>query len=228
MPSIKGRSVQERLEALRQLIALPQENPQAVGVGIAIIVLVAIVLVLLLIAIALPGRRQDSVEERDEIPRELDFFRRLVARQHLAKRWESALLSSSILLIGLTVSAVMWYTATSTNTYCAKTCHAMAKPAAEWRLSAHKKVECVRCHEGPAWVSLPRALVSRSRSLYYEITETSATPRPVPGETCLQCHEGLGVREIVGRNGAIFTHDMVISDERTCKTCHGAQGHVAP
>ncbi len=223
--------MQDRLDALRELIRLPQQNPQAVGVAIAIVVLLAIVLVLLLIAIALPGRRAKTPvpePEPEEASADLGFLARLAHRRRLAKRWESILVTLTILAIGLLAAGATWYHTTSSNEYCTRTCHAMSKPADNWRFSSHAEIDCVRCHEGPPWVSMPTALVARSRSLYYELTETSATPRPVPEEACLQCHEGLKTQTIVGRNGGLFTHGMVMSRERTCKTCHGAQGHVIP
>ena len=193
-----------RLSALRRLLADPAANATLLAVGVAVIVTFVLLVTSLLIAAALPPT-----------PR-----RASTRTTHKAR-----LVSWLIIVSGIIAASVLWYDGTSSDTYCARTCHTMTPAAASWNESAHANVACVRCHERQGVKSIPYNLAVRTRCLMLEITRSDAKRLGVPEQRCLDCHTGLGTARIEGRDGEVFTHAEVWTN-RSCESCHGVQGHV--
>ncbi len=205
-----------RMQALRTLIQDPSSNFAATGAAIAVVVVFVIVLALILIAFALPGRSPATTEQSS------------AARRRKMPRWLATLGGTAVLVVGVLAALAWWYQATSTPTYCTRTCHAMAAPTQTWTTSAHAQVPCVRCHEGKPWESMPAAIAQRSYSLYLEVTGSNAKRQPVPMANCLNCHVGLLDEQLTGRNGEPFAHRELLGDYPDCTACHGKQGHEPP
>jgi hypothetical protein len=197
-------------EALKALIAEPSSNFAALGTAIAIVVLAVVIVLLALIAFALPSARPAAK----------------AAPRRKTPAWIITLVGVGVFLVGTCIALTVWYEATSPAAYCTTTCHAMAAPTATWNESPHRDVACIACHEGPKWKTMPRGIVSRGRSLYYQLSGSKAGRTSVPAENCLACHTGLLDRRLTARNGQGFFHRQLLDGTRTCPTCHGAQGHT--
>lgn len=178
-----------------------------------IVVLFVIVLVLVLIAFALP---RSSARPH--------AHSRLAARLRLP-RWLTLSIVAGLALAGAAGSVALWYHGTSANEYCTQTCHAMAVPAETWMLSAHSEVSCVRCHEGRPWESFGRGLTMRTHSLYLELTGAPPRGDRVPPDNCMSCHANVIEKPLEARNGEIFLHGEVLTEDPGCTRCHGPQGH---
>ncbi len=210
----------ERIEALRALLQDPSSNFAATGTAISILVLLAVIFVLLLIAYALPTR--EDIEDHIERATTGTVSKRRMPR------WLAALFGVALAALVLLGATAFWYQSTSTNEYCAQTCHAMAGPAEKWAISSHAGVSCIRCHEGVQWQSFGAGVEGRARSLYYQLTGRKAQGRGVPAKNCLSCHIGLLDAQLTARNGEPFTHAALLKEDTSCTSCHGPQGHVLP
>lgn len=197
------------LDILKRIAEDPSRNTAAIAAGISIIVLLVVLVVLLLIAFALPAKaRAVPAKPKRRLP-----------------RWAIVLITGPLAVIGLSAAVALWYQGTSTNEYCTRTCHAMALPAESWSSSLHSDIDCVRCHEGPKWKTLPQALVSRSHSLFLELTGTPAQGDHVSPDVCMSCHANVIEKPLVARNGEQFLHGEALTIDPGCTRCHGAQGH---
>lgn len=204
--------MQKWAESIQRLFEDPSRNASAVTAAVAIVVILVLIIVLILIAFAMPGTaRSDTAGTAG--PR-----RRL-------PRWAAV---SVGLALGLTIASAaitLWYAGTSTNQYCTRTCHSMAGPAESWSLSAHSDIECIRCHEGRRWSSMPRGVASRAYSLYLELSDAAPRGTRVPASRCLECHSHTVASALTARNGETFLHETALAEDPDCARCHGAQGH---
>lgn len=204
--------MQNWTESIQRLFEDPSRNASAVTAAVAIVVVVVLIIVLILVAFAMPNAaRTDSpgaVRPRRRLP-----------------RWAALSIG---LGLGLTISAAavaLWYAGTSSNEYCTKTCHSMAAPAESWTLSAHSDIDCIRCHEGRRWSTMPRGVASRAYSLYLEVSGDTPRGSRVPPSRCLECHSHTVSKPLTARNGETFLHETSLDDDADCARCHGAQGH---
>lgn len=203
--------MQVNLSAIRTIFVDPSSNYTAVAVAIAAIVTLVLLVAVSLIAIALPSRKADGEPAGDESPR-----RRLGCAGWIAV--------ASIALLGVLGGTAIWYRSTSSDRYCAKSCHAMAKPAASWAKSPHDGVSCIRCHEIAGPKGVPINIVYRASDLWAETLHRKSLHRSVPADNCLECHSTLLDAVLSARNGEPFKHRDLVG--RSCTECHGKQGHV--
>lgn len=208
----------DRLEALGRLFADPTGNTAALATAIAIVVLLVLVVVLVLLAFALPGVSQPAAPG--------EAAEQVRARRSAALR--ARLVALAIVFVASMAALAVWYQTTSSVRYCTRVCHQMAEPAATWRASAHASVSCTRCHEGRPWLSFGNGVVGRSRSLFLYLTGTEGGRGTVPPALCLDCHEGLLDRRVTALNGETYVHRDDYDAGRTCRECHGEQGHTEP
>lgn len=134
----------------------------------------------------------------------------------------------AVFLIGLFSTFAITYDITSTNQYCGSTCHAMDDAANAWERSSHANVDCVRCHEGPKWQSMPQAIVLRLHDLSRQFGYNDFRDLRVPASNCLNCHDRVMDLSLEGRNGELFTHRQVVTPHTRCNDCHGSEGHIIP
>lgn len=209
----------ERIDALRELLANPTSNPAALGAAVAIAVLIVVVIALILIVVALPDRRrQEDDDESGALP----------PRRMVATPFVNALAAWILAVVTLAVGVVIFYESSSSNEYCARTCHAMAKPAATYEASAHRDIPCIRCHEGRKWQSFWTGLSSRFHSIYLNYSDARPTGATVPEGRCLECHSAAMSIELTARNGEPFRHRELPGNGQGCRRCHGEQGHEVP
>ncbi len=206
------------LKTLRALAEDPAGNATALGVALAIVVVFVTLIVLTLIGFALP----EESKQTTSAPRPESMIRRRLGK------WTAILVTGPLATLAVAAAVALWYEQTSTNTYCARTCHAMAEPAQTWELSAHADVACIRCHEGRKWESFFSGVRSRMRSLRYQVTGTPGTKEPLPPERCMSCHANVMEKPLRARNGETFLHGEALTEDPACVRCHGAQGHVPP
>jgi len=201
-----------KLSALRELLRDPSANYTAVAVAIAALVTFILVVVLALIALVMPARRSLRANETDTA----------ASRLGLA----GTLLLSLIVLLGIAGAAGLWYQQTSTDVFCAQTCHSMQKPALSWARSPHATVSCIRCHEDSGLANVPRNAAYRLFFVYRQYVSTGpVVPLAVPASRCLSCHNDLLDAKLIARNGDPFTHRDVLADGSSCRSCHRSQGH---
>lgn len=130
-------------------------------------------------------------------------------------------------LLGLTLaSAATLYVSTSANEYCTSVCHSMAEPSSTWKDSLHKDIACVRCHEGRVGLTAPAGMSSRARSIYLAATGSEVNGRPVPSSRCLECHQSVVEKTIVGPDLVRMSHKEVVEAGSDCTDCHDGQGHT--
>lgn len=203
------------LSRLSALFGNPASDPTAMAILVLIVAVALLFVAFIVIAITLP-RPQESEEDK----------RRLHARtRRLAA---GCAVTLAIVTVGLVGASALWYPATSTNSYCTRTCHAMAAASDTWSTSAHNRVTCIRCHEGTGWRAVPTGLVLRISCLVSQGTKAPTRRGPVPQSRCLECHGNLLDITMQARNGELFTHRAVLARGESCTSCHGTQGHVPP
>ncbi len=113
------------------------------------------------------------------------------------------------------------------STFCS-TCHYMQPYVEEWKASAHKNVECIKCH--------PAQSTAMFAQFVKYITHTY-NPRPrafVSDKACLGCHKGIAKSKAVKFMAVSFPHQPHLTADRRgirlrCASCHGSSqraGHV--
>ena len=221
-----------KLAALRALLRDPSSNYTAVAVAIGALVTLGLVIVLVLIATILPGRRQkelDSPLSAQPEPSASDDAHPDAGRVPAgSRRWLScagALLVGAIVTAGAIGAGALWYRGTSTDAYCAATCHAMSKAVLSWRNSPHSAVPCVRCHESASPRAIPQNAAMRLYFVYLQFTGAPARSDIVPPTRCITCHTSVLDAKLIARNGEPFTHREALVATPSCGTCHGPQGH---
>jgi nitrate/TMAO reductase-like tetraheme cytochrome c subunit len=131
-----------------------------------------------------------------------------------------------IVAFGIAGAGTLWYQQTSTDTFCAQTCHSMQKAALSWTRSPHSSVSCIRCHEDSGLANMPRNSAYRLFYVYRQYVDNShVVPLAVPASRCLSCHTDLLDTKLIARNGDPFTHRTVLADGASCRSCHRSQGH---
>lgn len=206
------------LESIQRLLLDPTGNAAALAAVVSIVVLLVLVAVLVLLAFALPDR------ETVRRPRETDEQ----AASRIAARRKARLTALAVVFIASLAALVVWYQSTSSTRYCTRVCHQMAEPAATWRASSHASISCTRCHEGRPWVSFPAGVAGRARSLYLYAIDGEGGSAAVPAELCIDCHTGMLDEEMTALNGETYVHREDYEAGRTCRSCHGKQGHEEP
>jgi len=204
--------VELKLAALRELLRDPSANYTAVAVAIAGLVSFFLVVILALIAFVMPARRNAGAAE--------------VASPSARLGVAGTLLLSLVVLLGIGGAAALWYQQTSTDTFCAQTCHSMQKSAINWASSPHSTVSCIRCHEDGGLANVPRNSAYRLFYVYREyVSRGPVVPLAVPASRCLSCHNDLLDVQLIARNGDPFTHRDILADGSSCRSCHRSQGH---
>lgn len=195
-----------KLQALRSLLIDPSSNYVAVAAALAAVVVLVLIFVFAAVALILPGKRTSEGARP----------------MHVGAR----ALIAGLVVLGLALATSIWYQTTSSDEYCATTCHAMARSATSWAKSPHGSVSCVRCHEGSGVAALPETVSSRVMDLYLNAFGLKSSSRSVPADRCLDCHSTVLDMPLTARNGESFLHRDVLSDGTPCVSCHGDQGHV--
>lgn len=209
--------MQEYLDQLADIIANPTSNLVVAALLLAAVTLVVLILILVALVFLIPSRRSgeddDAVEpttpkssraRRDPLPRKLQVW----------------------LFVGVAfVTLATAYGATSSNDYCANTCHVMAPSVTSWDAAPHRDISCIRCHEGRLVLSLPDATVSRLRQVSAEIAGRAPVSAVVSSRVCLGCHADRLEGSIETSAGIRVRHAEPLDAGMSCDTCHAAVAH---
>lgn len=118
------------------------------------------------------------------------------------------------------------YLTSSTDQYCAMTCHSGSEAAATASKSAH--ANCSRCHEVGGAGGVVANTVSRSRMLV--AFATGADPNNesavVHSDRCLRCHREIRDGLTAADDGVRMSHREVIDAALPCVSCHAGSGHA--
>lgn len=198
-----------QLHALRELVRDPLNNLVATTLALAIVVL--FVLIAVLIALLWVILRYGSQGRKRRPP------------AHPAARRSP--MAGLIAFAAFVTAIISGYVLTSSNTYCASTCHAMADPGSSWSGSTHRRVSCVRCHEGRMLLSVPSGTLSRIRDAYYEFRRVKSSGIGLSESRCLECHSGIAESTVRTQRGVLMAHEHVLRAGMTCSACHRSVGH---
>jgi len=216
----------------------PGANPTVALVIVAFVLVAVLMLVLLMFMFITPASKK--VVKVRRYTGEAAVQARLAAEQREAEALASqstevstkvrpaaaaltGVMTTSILLI---VAFVGGYVATSTNSYCAGSCHRGTHAVTSADEASHAR--CTSCHEVGGIFGVPANLVSRGRMMYVAATE--GMPRTltsvVDSRPCLSCHREIGEESTVSAAGLKMSHKAVIEAGRPCVQCHEASGHT--
>ena len=128
-----------------------------------------------------------------------------------------------LVLLGL----VAFYVGTSSNAYCAKTCHGSS--AAAKRALKLEHASCVSCHEEGGFLGGVANISSRARMLvsYTLGNSPRRTDVAVDSRSCMRCHDEVDEELVTSVNGVRMSHQEVIAAGQPCSICHDSAGHTA-
>lgn len=201
-----------RLSALRQLLQNPSANYTAAAVAVAAVVTFILAIILALIAAVMPRRKRLVAGDRTAGTHRLGVT--------------GVVLICLIVIAGALGGSALWYQQTSTDEFCAQTCHSMKPAAVTWAQSPHSTISCIRCHEDSDPAAIPRNAAYRLYYVYREfVNQGGMVSLAVPAERCISCHQNIADTPLTSRDGAPFTHRVTIQEGASCRSCHRSQGH---
>lgn len=215
------------LHAIAELIRNPGSNLVASAIGLAAVALLLIVLLVAALLWAMGGGEPEPRQEKSSAESGEggdDSESREEATPAAPNRLRRLL--SPALAVLLIASAVTGYVSTSSNQYCASTCHQMTKPADAWRNSTHARVPCIRCHEGRFGISWMSGNLSRLACMLAAFGSPAKPGSIVPPERCLDCHSDIMSRTVKTKRGVLVEHRRAVTAGAPCALCHLAAGHA--
>lgn len=212
--------MQDYLDQIADIIANPTSNLVAAALLLAAVTLIVLILILGVLIFLMPARQATGNDE-DSAEEPARRSQRTRAPQKALPRNVQIGLFAGITLITIATA----YGVTSTNDYCANTCHVMAPSVTSWNAAAHSDVSCIRCHEGRLVLSIPVATASRLRQLSAELAGRAPASAVVPSQTCLGCHAGQLKGSIETSAGIRVSHAEPLEAGLSCDTCHVAVAH---
>ena len=211
----------------------PTSNTTLSLLLLAAVVLVVLLLVSLVMALAMPSsKRVVKVRRYSGTPEEIAAVRaRAEARKSQgaavgpAARSPRRLMSTPILIAFAVLLVVSAYAVTSTDAYCARTCHRSSEGADTALAVDH--ASCTSCHEGHVVTGAVGNGLSRLRMLAMQTVSEAPTSSAVPVESsaCLHCHRSIRRGVVVSSSGTRMSHAEVIAAGEACTSCHVAMGH---
>lgn len=142
------------------------------------------------------------------------------------KRWRRVAFIAILIFPVFSIASVE---ATSQSRFCSS-CHIMDPYYASWKVSAHKDVECVKCHISPGATSFVEAKLNGLGQVVDDVLHRTS-PKPSASVNQLSCTRSgcHSVEQLSGKtinNGRFkFRHDKHLGRthlgvEFTCSTCH--------
>jgi nitrate/TMAO reductase-like tetraheme cytochrome c subunit len=120
---------------------------------------------------------------------------------------------------------------TERNSFCIEACHEMGPYGSTWEHSAHRDLDCVRCHIEPGFVNFVQAKVYALREVYVHVTGEVKAPiavtRHIPDSTCEDggCHPAGEVTDPIAFATSSFSHAGHPEVPR-CIDCHAQVVHT--
>jgi len=229
---LTGVDASSTVAAIRGVISNPAANTTLSALVLACAVAAIMVLALLVLALATPARKKVVKVRRYRGVRPdgmEDGQIRHVAPPPVARQIGplARLLLSSGFLVALAVVAVVGgYLSTSSDKYCAESCHAGTVAVRTAMKAEHAR--CSSCHEvGGLW-GAPANVVSRVRMLvaFTLWSDPASALSPTDSGECLRCHREIADRLSETRDGLRMSHAEVIEAALPCASCHVRSGHV--
>lgn len=210
--------VNQLLDQLSAVIREPTSNLAAASLLLAAVTLVVLIIILALSFFVIgPRPAKKKPQPAKAAPPKVD-------PEQVKKRNRTA----DIALVVLALAAiVVGYGVTSTDSYCADTCHADHPAVVSAEGDVHSGVSCVRCHEEPLPVGLVANVGTRLR---YAVAESFGTGNvdgaSVSSRACADCHASID--EGVSQNaetGVSMVHEHPLDAGMSCDDCHTGIGH---
>lgn len=205
------------LDAILAVIREPTSNLTAAALMVAAVVLIALILIIGVLILLVPPAGQ-TAGAMPTAPAKRRKKNRMMSR---VPAWAL----TTLLVLVVAVAAAYTYYVTSTDEFCSASCHTMEPAAAAVASSAHSGVSCVRCHEGRAGLTIPAAVLSRTR--YLLGAEIGRTPggATVPASRCLECHFAILEGSVESTAGIRISHKEPLDAGYPCESCHEEAGH---
>lgn len=235
-PEAIGRELQAldssaTVQVLRQLVADPSKNPR-LSLLLLLAVVIALVMIALLVLIVMTPSTKRVVRMRRYTPAEGDAPKPTdvePGRVGKPTRGPSKLLlavTSPLATVGVLLAALLLtYVGTSSETYCARTCHRSATVNAA---AKYGHARCVSCHEQQPVLGVVSNVSSRINMLVDRSlgTRPDAAGAPVQSDRCLSCHADV-IRKIVSSpSGIRVSHREFSKAGEPCTQCHPEAGHT--
>lgn len=121
------------------------------------------------------------------------------------------------------VIAIVVYSLSASPDGCQR-CHAMRGVQSSWQASAHKDVDCWKCHQAGEFAPVVRPVRILQMSSAW-LTGKRLLPRPVVNSRCIDCHQKqltgvISVRKILVRHS-----DFI--ESKACQSCHSIHDNSA-
>ncbi|MBN2404162.1 MAG: hypothetical protein JXE06_01125 [Coriobacteriia bacterium] len=216
--------MQEYIDQIADVIGNPTSNLVVAALLLAAVTLIVLILILVALIFLMPSRHHDEDDEGDQddedIPEKPTPAPKREARKPLPRKLQIWL------FVGITAATIATaYGVTSSDDYCANTCHVMAPSVASWNEGAHSGISCVRCHEGRLVVSAASGSMSRLRQLAAQLEGKEPVSAVVSSRTCLSCHAAQLEGSVETSSGIIVSHAEPLEAGMSCDTCHTAVAH---
>ena len=119
---------------------------------------------------------------------------------------------------------------TSRPNFCA-ICHEQDAQVESWKVSVHRKVNCIACHVKPGIVPLLKDKILAVKSVYYHLSGGYETPinhesklsLHMAKESCQKCHMVTAKR--IYDKSFIMDHKKHAEIELGCPVCHNRVAH---
>jgi hypothetical protein len=236
--AVRAFSATTTLDAVRAAIANPGANPTLTILIVSAAALVVLLFAVFVVMLVTPSRKRvvkvrryygappseealaaqaaAEAEARERARREaLERARRM-------RRQTNALLAAAAL-----IAVVGTYAASSTDRYCADTCHA-GSDAVE-AAAAAEHAPCVTCHEA-GLLDMPANTASRTRMIVGAVrgVKPGSASVAVRSDACLRCHRDVRSGSVVSKTtGVTMSHAEVLAGGVPCSECHARTGHDA-
>lgn len=225
--------LQQLLGTVQRALAQPSANPQVTALVVGVLVIVALLIVVIIFSFLTPKTRRvvkriyfepgaEPPEIAEPAPSEAPAPARKPSRS--APAW---LLSPVVAFVLVVAALVAGYAATSTNDYCARSCHRSSRDV----LIAEKVVhaDCVDCHAAPGIAGLPGNVADRLRMAFVRArggTPDNARAIVAPA-SCLACHADIAKGVAVRASANVrMRHVEPLAAGMSCQNCHGPVGHL--
>ncbi len=245
---LEGIDLKQSWALVRTVMANPGSNPTVALFVYAAAAMLGLIVVLSLMLMLTPSKRRvvkirRRIGPRPETPEGEEPAEETPAARPAAADVAAAVASArpprkapgklfmaltSPLAVGIMVAVALLgtYAATSTNVYCAETCHGTTDASTSWRDAGH--TTCRACHEQGLVGGFFGNSASRLRMVVAQVSGTQPKPgagAPVASAACLRCHGAIrkGVAETT--RGVKVSHAEILSAGLPCTDCHSEAGH---
>ncbi len=223
-----GNDLQATRKAIAALLTNPSENPRLALLVLSAIVLLVLLLVLIVLLLVTPSRKRVIVRRvvtegpesagAEPAPASTPLRPKLSSRLFLAASGPFAV---SAMVVAALASA---YLATSTDGFCAHTCHSRSATISAAVDSPHGP--CASCHQRPGLAGvLPNASSRLKMALDSMLGSPATSEARVDSRACLGCHRDVTRATTMSSTGVRVSHKELLAVAIPCTECHPRAGH---